>query len=284
MARASWLALLASSAVPEVTIGAGTVDVTINAGTVDEAGLTRIVFASCKDGAAGSAAYAGNNLSFDWSLVSKRAPHAFVWAGDAVYADHPPPRRSLGWPLRLFLPDFPVRVDDSAFHGAEPAELQAMYSSLLAEPGYASLTSSVRAVVGTWDDHDYGLDDADRTFVHRDASKRLFLDFLGATTCLRPPCHTIYLYLFLDLLGAHALTLHTFGQVPRLMTLPSVCSSTFWVRQAAFPSLPPNRSPLQKNKENWNPVTFTKKTASRARAADAQWSKNWISFSLLERA
>jgi hypothetical protein len=171
MAQAGLLLLFASSALP---------DAAVDAGTVDAAGVTRIVFASCKDGTAGSTPYAGNNISFDWTLITKRKPHAFIWAGDAIYADHPPPHRTLWWPLRLLLPDLPVKVGGSAFRGAEPDELEAMYASLLAEPGYAALRSSVPALLGTWDDHDYGLDDADRTFVHREASKRRFLDFLGA--------------------------------------------------------------------------------------------------------
>lgn len=29
-------------------------------------------------------------------------------------------------------------------------------------------------ILGTWDDHDYGLNDADRTFAHREASKYYF--------------------------------------------------------------------------------------------------------------
>lgn len=171
MVVAGLLVLFASSTLPDATIGAGTFDAT---------GVTRIIFASCKDGAAGSATYVGNNVSFDWSLVSNRQPHAFIWAGDAIYADHLPPHRTLWWPLRLLLPDLPVQVGGSASRGADPDELQAGYASLLAEPGYIALRSSVAAVLGTWDDHDYGLDNADNTFPHRDTSKRHFLDFLGA--------------------------------------------------------------------------------------------------------
>ena len=41
-------------------------------------GSTRLVFASCKDGDASEHSWAGNSLSFNWSLVAKRQPHAFV--------------------------------------------------------------------------------------------------------------------------------------------------------------------------------------------------------------
>ena len=36
------------------------------------------------------------------------------------------------------------------------------------------------AVLGTWDDHDYGVNNGDRRFPHRSASKAEFLDFLDA--------------------------------------------------------------------------------------------------------
>merc|ERR1711957_388735 len=32
---------------------------------------------------------------------------------------------------------------------------------------------------GTYDDHDYGMNDGDSSFAHKDASQRAFLDFLG---------------------------------------------------------------------------------------------------------
>jgi alkaline phosphatase D len=41
-------------------------------------------------------------------------------------------------------------------------------------PGYAYL----KRVVGVWDDHDYGSNDAGRELVERDRNRKLFLDFL----------------------------------------------------------------------------------------------------------
>jgi alkaline phosphatase D len=34
-------------------------------------------------------------------------------------------------------------------------------------------------ITGTWDDHDYGLNDGDKTFQSRDLSKEIWLDFIG---------------------------------------------------------------------------------------------------------
>jgi len=143
---------------------------------VGTAGVMRLVFASCKDGAASAHSYAGNNFSFDWSLVG--SPDAFIWAGDAIYADQQPVRHRLPVPLRLLLPDVPWTT--GGWRGAEHEDQRAMYEALRAEPGYDTLRASSTPVLGTWDDHDFGIDDGDRTFPRREDSKVQFLDFLDA--------------------------------------------------------------------------------------------------------
>lgn len=42
---------------------------------------------------------------------------------------------------------------------------------------YQKVASSAR-VLGTWDDHDYGLDNGYKTFEHKEFMRQLFLDFL----------------------------------------------------------------------------------------------------------
>lgn len=44
-------------------------------------------------------------------------------------------------------------------------------------PGYSRLRADSK-VIGTWDDHDYGLNDAGKEFPHKIANQRLLLDFL----------------------------------------------------------------------------------------------------------
>jgi alkaline phosphatase D len=44
-------------------------------------------------------------------------------------------------------------------------------------PGYNSLLAAC-PVIGTWDDHDYGINDGDKSFRMKRESQQLFLDFL----------------------------------------------------------------------------------------------------------
>jgi alkaline phosphatase D len=55
--------------------------------------------------------------------------------------------------------------------------LDSMYAVQSRHPGYHALRSETR-VIGTWDDHDYGANDAGRTYPKRDSSQQLLLDFL----------------------------------------------------------------------------------------------------------
>ena len=48
---------------------------------------TRIAFASCKDGTGEVSSMQNRGIDFDWSTITERRPHAFVWAGDAIYGD-----------------------------------------------------------------------------------------------------------------------------------------------------------------------------------------------------
>lgn len=116
---------------------------------------TRILFGSCNR---------AEQMQPLWTHVLARQPHAWVWGGDNVYADRV---TGLDWSRRL------VR--------AEPAtreRLRELYAMQREHPEYAALVRSPARIIGTWDDHDYGLNDGDRTFQLRDASQRLFLDFM----------------------------------------------------------------------------------------------------------
>jgi alkaline phosphatase D len=33
-------------------------------------------------------------------------------------------------------------------------------------------------IIGTWDDHDYGVNDGNKTFIHKNYTREWFLDFL----------------------------------------------------------------------------------------------------------
>src|SRR3546814_10928491 len=54
--------------------------------------------------------------------------------------------------------------------------LRRKYAMLGAEPGFQRLRAAA-SVVGTWDDHDYGRNDAGAEYPMKRESKQIFLDF-----------------------------------------------------------------------------------------------------------
>jgi alkaline phosphatase D len=84
-----------------------------------------------------------------WNAVLASHPDLFVFLGDNIYGD----------------------TQDMAL-------LRAKYAQLAAKPGFALLRAAV-PVVATWDDHDYGANDAGREYPMKRASKQVFLDFFG---------------------------------------------------------------------------------------------------------
>lgn len=84
-----------------------------------------------------------------WQAVMKSNPDLWVWTGDIVYAD------------------------------TEDMEVMAaMYDQLANLPGYAALARST-PVVGVWDDHDFGANNAGKAYPKKAESQQVLLDFLG---------------------------------------------------------------------------------------------------------
>lgn len=102
--------------------------------------LTRIAFGSCSDEDAAQPL---------WSAIVGTDPDLWVWLGDNIYAD----------------------TEDMSVMAAK-------YEMQLRDPGYEELRARV-PVVGTWDDHDYGLNNGGREYPMREESQALLLDFLG---------------------------------------------------------------------------------------------------------
>ncbi|HEU4533019.1 MAG TPA: alkaline phosphatase D family protein [Polyangiaceae bacterium] len=101
--------------------------------------LQRIAFGSCSD---------QSKPQPIWTAVRDDAPDLYVALGDNIYAD---------------TEDVDV--------------LRAKYWRQEAIAGFAALRRTV-PVYGTWDDHDYGANDAGAEYPKKDESQRLFLDFL----------------------------------------------------------------------------------------------------------
>ncbi|WP_162052198.1 alkaline phosphatase D family protein [Pontibacter pamirensis] len=83
-----------------------------------------------------------------WEVIAKEQPNLWVWLGDNIYGDS----------------------DDMSV-------LKAKYETQANQEGYKKLTAQV-PVIGTWDDHDYGRNDAGKEYPHKKESQQLALDFL----------------------------------------------------------------------------------------------------------
>ena len=118
--------------------------------------LHRIAFGSCNSPV---------DATPVWESVNHRRPDAWIWLGDTVYADSPTP--------------------EGPTHAARTRvaldRLPQLYARQLAQPGYALLRQRAR-ILGTWDDHDYGMNDLGADWIGREEAQQHFLDFYGEPT------------------------------------------------------------------------------------------------------
>jgi alkaline phosphatase D len=100
--------------------------------------LSRIAFGSC--------ANEGRPQPI-WEAINALKPQLFIFTGDNVYAD-----------------------------SADPVKLRNSYGQLAAIPGFSALRETC-PIIGTWDDHDYGKNDAGEEFEGKQAAKDAFMKF-----------------------------------------------------------------------------------------------------------
>lgn len=84
-----------------------------------------------------------------WKEIPKHQPNVWIWGGDNIYAD----------------------TDDMS-------KMKSDYDKVLANKDYKNLMYYA-TITGTWDDHDYGLNDGGTEFSMKNESQQLFLDFMG---------------------------------------------------------------------------------------------------------
>lgn len=82
-----------------------------------------------------------------FETVLGQKPDLFLFLGDNIYADT-----------------------------QDMQEMRDKYARLQADPGFARLRQQV-PLFATWDDHDYGLNDAGNDYIQREASQKIFVDF-----------------------------------------------------------------------------------------------------------
>lgn len=123
-----------------------------------EALVTRLAFGSCFD---------QNKPAPIWDAIAERRPEIFLMIGDNVYAD-----------------------------AEEVGVLARAYEGLRDSDGYRRMREAT-PVLATWDDHDYGRNDAGAEYPLKDASKQIMLDFFGepddSPRRQRPGVHAAYL-------------------------------------------------------------------------------------------
>ncbi len=120
--------------------------------------ITSIAFGSCND------VFADQPL---WPAIARLRPDVFLWTGDIVYAD---------------IANFPplpgqVRYRFGLPRVATVLDLRGHYALQKKIPGYAALQGQAR-ILGIYDDHDYGQNNAGRDFPLREAAQAALLDFL----------------------------------------------------------------------------------------------------------
>ena len=107
-----------------------------------------------------------------WSEVIQNDPDLWIWTGDIIYAD----------------------TEDMV-------EMRKDYEHLKNTTGYRSLIQQCD-IIGVWDDHDYGANNAGKEYAKKDSSKILLYDFLEVPKIHpshnRPGVYQAYDYTFND--------------------------------------------------------------------------------------
>ncbi|MAO08149.1 MAG: alkaline phosphatase [Alteromonas sp.] len=83
-----------------------------------------------------------------WEAILENSPEAFIWLGDNIYAD----------------------TDDME-------KMKNDYDKVLSNSSYQKLVESI-PVLGTWDDHDFGKNDAGVHWEKKDEAQQLFWNFM----------------------------------------------------------------------------------------------------------
>ncbi|MCE2654181.1 MAG: alkaline phosphatase family protein [Planctomycetaceae bacterium] len=96
-----------------------------------------------------------------WERIMAAKPQVFLFIGDNQYADF--------W-------EKDGKIVMQRVPGVE--YIHAAYARLAAQSGFAQMRSTV-PILATWDDHDYGDNDAGKEFPFKAESQRAFLDFWG---------------------------------------------------------------------------------------------------------
>lgn len=101
--------------------------------------IVKIAFGSCSE---------QNDPQLLWDDILKEAPDLWIWLGDNIYGDSP---------------DMDV--------------MRSQYVKQKSHPLYQQLMAST-TIIGTWDDHDYGINNGGKHYPHKKGAQKELLDFL----------------------------------------------------------------------------------------------------------
>jgi len=107
--------------------------------------LTKISFGSCAD---------QNKPCPIWGTIAEAKPELLLLLGDTIYAD----------------------LEDGKLKPATPERIAKGYEELAKDAGWQRLREKT-PVLGTWDDHDYGHNDAGGEWEHKVSAQKAFHDF-----------------------------------------------------------------------------------------------------------
>ena len=117
----------------------------------DQDPLERIAFGSC---------YKPEKETRIWGEVEKFKPQLWIWLGDNLYND--------------FIEGRYIPSND------DPKAFEKGYEKLGSSPAMRALHSLMQdRVMATWDDHDYGKNDAGKEYNRKEESRRAFVKFWG---------------------------------------------------------------------------------------------------------
>ncbi|XP_057503377.1 uncharacterized protein LOC130786932 [Actinidia eriantha] len=135
----------------------------VGCGASEEPLVYRIAFGSCANQSAPQPI---------WNAITDFDPQIFIWMGDNIYGD-------IRRPMKLFGKERTIGPWKNVprFIPSSEHEMQVRYDKAKSNYGYSHLRENAK-VIGTWDDHDYGLNDAGKEFGGKVTSQRLLLDFL----------------------------------------------------------------------------------------------------------
>jgi alkaline phosphatase D len=105
-----------------------------------------------------------------------KKPLSRIAFGSCVHQDRPQP---IWGPIVESKPELFLMIGDSVYADTEDmTQMRKTYAQLGAQPGYKRLRATC-PILATWDDHDYGKDDAGADYPKKKESQQIFLDFFG---------------------------------------------------------------------------------------------------------